>query len=190
MSRTMPVIGALAMGLVASIAAAKTGKLDPTQMTCEEFVALESGVKPDVIAYLQGYSEGAKGTHPVAVAVPAAAEVTYVENVCAEAPKESLWQRLRAKLPGGERKVADPTKMTCEEYLTLEDAKPEVANWLQGYTEGQKVADRGQPTAGARPTAGAGAAEPAVLDAEEVRLTAVCREAPKKSLWERIKEKL
>jgi hypothetical protein len=190
MSKTMPVVGALAMGLVASIAAAKTAKIDPTRMTCEEFVALENGVKPDVIAYLQGYSEGGKGTHPVAVAVPAAAEVKYVETVCAEAPKESLWQRLRAKLPGGKQKVADPTKMTCEEYLALEHAKPEVANWLQGYTEGQKTADRGEPTAGDRPTGGAGAAEPAVLDHEVVQLTAVCREAPKKSLWERIKEKL
>src|SRR5512138_3065903 len=87
MSKTMPVLGALAMGLVASIAAAKTAKIDPTRMTCEEFVALERGVKPDVIAYLQGYSEGAKATYPVAVAVPGAVEVKYVETVCAEVPK-------------------------------------------------------------------------------------------------------
>ena len=80
MSKTMPMLGALAIGLVASIAVAKTEKIDPKRMTCAEFVALTEGVKPHVIAYLEGYDQGGKAGHTVSMAVPAATEVKYVEQ--------------------------------------------------------------------------------------------------------------
>jgi len=181
MSTKILTLGALAIGLT-SIAGADTKKIDPTKMTCAEFVALETGVKPEVIAYLEGYSEGGKGRHPAVVAVPAVAEVTYVERVCAETPKESVWQKIRSKLPGGEKKASDPTKMTCEEYVALDkEIQPQVANWLQGYTEAGKSEKSG--------TAGAGAIEPVVLERDVVSVVAECGEAPKKSLWDKIKEK-
>jgi len=181
MSRTILTIGLLVMGVATTVRAAGTGKkVDPTKMTCEEFVALGQDAKPRVVAWLDGYSEAGKATKEEVAVLPVSSDVAVVVATCTETPKQSLWDKIRAKLPGGKKTVPDPTKMTCEEFVGLEkDIQPEVAYWLDGYTKGAK--------GGKTET---GAAGEVALDSDVLVVVEECRNAPKASLWEKIKKKL
>jgi hypothetical protein len=179
MSKVILAIGVLVIAGAAGVGAADEKKIDPTKLTCEEFVVKSEAVKPRVIAYLQGYSHAGQ---PVAaeVPLPAAAEVREVVAVCKEAPKQSLWDKIRAKLPGGTKKVSDPSKMTCEQFLEVErEAQPVVAAWVEGYNEGAKSPESG--------TKGA-AAVPAALKVDVVRIVEKCRAAPADSLSDTMKK--
>ena len=67
-------------------------------------------------------------------------------------------------------KKADPTKMTCEEYVSLSKSEqPRAAAFLEGWSHGKKqmaLAEVG-------------------VDRDVTTLVASCTEAPKESLWRR-----
>jgi len=188
MARTILTIGALVIGVAATVHGATGKKVDPTKMTCAEFVALTEEAQPRVVAWLDGYSSGAKAK-PEAVPVVVKREIAHIVEECTETPKQSLWDKIRGKLPGGKKTVANPAKMTCEEFVALEKpAQPEVAYWMDGYNEG---AQKGQPeTKGAKAADGeaTGAADVA-LDADVVAVVEECRVEPKQALSDEIKKK-
>jgi hypothetical protein len=68
-----------------------------------------------------------------------------------------------------------PEKMTCEEFLVLDDTiKPKVVYWAEGFNHKGQAAD-------------------AVVDIEATdklvpTLVMECKEAPKATLWEKIKK--
>ena len=68
-----------------------------------------------------------------------------------------------------------PEKMTCEEFLVLDDTiKPKVVYWAEGFNHKGQAAD-------------------AVVDIEATdklvpTLMMECKEAPKATLWEKIKK--
>lgn len=70
-----------------------------------------------------------------------------------------------------------PETMTCEEFLVLDDVvKPKVVYWAEGFNHKGKAAD-------------------AVVDIEATdklvpTLVMECKEAPKATLWEKIKRHL
>jgi acid stress chaperone HdeA len=97
---------------------------------------------------------------------------------CKQDPKKTLWDKIRAHLPGG--KKVKPAKMTCQEYVDLsETERPELVYWAQGYEKGPK---------------GAKVQEDAVgevdLDRDVAVILKECKQAPKVSLWAKIKKHL
>ena len=70
-------------------------------------------------------------------------------------------------------KKADPTKMTCEEYLSLsESQRPVAAAFLEGWSKGKKQVDIGEVG----------------LDRDVTTLIVSCKETPKESLWRRFEK--
>jgi hypothetical protein len=70
-------------------------------------------------------------------------------------------------------KKADPTKMTCEEYLSLsESERPVAAAFLEGWSKGKKQVDIGEVG----------------LDRDVTTLIVSCQETPKESLWRRFEK--
>ena len=68
---------------------------------------------------------------------------------------------------------ADPTKMTCDEYLSLsESEKPLAAAFLEGWSQGKKQVDVGEVG----------------LDRDVTTLVVMCKETPKESLWRRFEK--
>jgi acid stress chaperone HdeA len=68
-------------------------------------------------------------------------------------------------------------KMTCEEFLALgEDLQPRAVAWLDGYSKGGKLKeeDLGEVD----------------VDRQVEVLVVSCKEDPKKTLWDKIQEKL
>jgi len=181
----MPMITMLLTIAISTRPAAATGeKVDPTKMTCEAFVALAQAEQPRVLAWLDGYARAGRPATAVPVAIEK--EVDVIAAACRETPKQSLWQKVRAKLPGGSKQtVSDPAKMTCEEFVKLgRQVQPEVAYWLDGYNQGAEQG--GTDTAGTKREGGVGVPLVA-LDRDVALMVKECREAPQESLWERIK---
>jgi hypothetical protein len=74
---------------------------------------------------------------------------------------------------GASAKKADPTKMTCEEYLSLsESERPAAAAFLEGWSRGKKKVDIGEVG----------------LDRDVTTLVVSCTETPKESLWRRFEK--
>jgi hypothetical protein len=94
---------------------------------------------------------------------------------CVQEPKVTFWDKVKMKLPGGEKKLK-PVQMTCEEFPALSsDVQPEVAYWLHGYDRKAKTDVE--------------AAGEVDLETDTAVLIEACKPTPKAPLWERIKEK-
>jgi len=152
-------------------AAAK--KKNAPKMTCEEFAAQTPEAQTRVAAYLDGYSKGKTYVAEDDVEVDRELDVLVVS--CTQEPKATLWDKIKAKMPGGKKKVK-PVKMTCEEFLSLDSKiQPEVAYWLAGYNAAAKT-----------DVAASGEVD---LETDTAVLIQECKPAPKASLWEKIKKK-
>jgi hypothetical protein len=165
----------LVLALVAGFALpAAAKKKNAPKMTCEEFAASTPEAQTRAAAYLDGYTKG--GTEVTAddeVEVDRQLDMLVVS--CTQEPKASLWDKLKAKMPGGKKKVK-PVAMTCEEFLALSsDVQPEVAYWLAGYNAAKH-----------KEVAAAGEVD---LETDTAVLIEECKPAPKESLWDRIKKK-
>jgi acid stress chaperone HdeA len=68
----------------------------PIQMTCEDFVGLESDLQPELYYYLDGYDRATKTQTDVAGEVDLEQDYATFIQVCKQAPKESFWTRLKA----------------------------------------------------------------------------------------------
>lgn len=157
--------------LVSGSALSAKPKHDVPKMTCEEFAAHSTESQARVAAYLDGYSKRGKPIEDV-VDVDVERDVDVLVVACRETPKLTLWDKIRAKLPGGKKKVK-AVKMNCEEYLSYsKNVQGEVAYWLAGY-HGTQV----------------DGADEVDVERDVAVLVEECRIAPKASVWERIKKK-
>lgn len=160
-----------ALLLVLAPAAFAKPKQNVPKMTCEEFAAHSTQSQQRVAAYLDGYSKRGKPIEDVAD-VDVERDVDVLVVACKETPKLTLWDKIRAHLPGGKKKVK-PVKMNCEEYLTYSsDTQGEVAYWLAGYHGGE-----------------VDGADEVDVEHDVALLVEECKVAPKVSVWERIKKK-
>ena len=171
MKRTIILALAAVIGLALPAFAAKK---NAAKMTCEEFAAQTPEAQTRVAAFLDGYSKGGKE-----VAADSEVEVDRVLDTlvvsCQQDPKATVWDKIRAKMPGGNKRVK-PVKMTCDEFLSLsKNVQPEVAYWLAGYNASRKtdVSTSGEID----------------LETDTAVLIQECKPAPKASLWEKIKKK-
>jgi hypothetical protein len=164
----------LVLVLGAALAANAAGKKQyATKMTCAEFAAQTPEGRARVAAFLDGYSKrGTKLEDLGEVDVDRVLDVLVVS--CQQDPKATLWDKIKAHMPGGKKKVK-PVAMTCEEFLALGSSEqPEVAYWLDGYNRKENVMDAGQVD----------------LERDTAVLVQACKPAPKESLWKKIKDKL
>jgi len=161
---------ALALG-----ANAEAKKVNALTMTCEEFAAQTPESQTRITAFVDGYSK--KGVAEEAVGEVDVKRVLDVAVIgCVEEPKATFWDKVKAKLPFGSKKVK-PVAMTCEEFLSLgKDVQPEVAYFLDGYSRKDKT-----------DVAMAGEID---LERDTAVFVEICKPAPKESLWAKIKSKL
>jgi hypothetical protein len=68
----------------------------PIQMKCEDFVGLESDVQPELFYYLEGYDRAKRTQTDVAGEVDLEQDYQVFLQVCKQAPKESLWDKIKA----------------------------------------------------------------------------------------------
>jgi len=164
-------VPALALALAAT---ADAKKVDATKITCEEFSAQTPEDQESITAFLHGYSKTGVDEDALGeVEVDRVLDVTVIG--CVEEPKATFWDKLRAKFPGGSKKVK-PVKMTCDEFMALgKDVQPEVAYFLDGYSRKGKTN-----------VALAGEVD---LERDTAVFVEICKPAPKESLWAKIKSK-
>jgi hypothetical protein len=168
--KRIPLIVAMLVIALVSVAYAK--KHHAPKMTCAEFAAQTPEAQTRVTAFLDGMNSRGKSVAELD-SVEVDRELDTLVVACQEEPKVTLWDKIKAKLPGGKKKVK-PVAMTCEEFLSLSsDVQPEVAYWLDGYNR------KGDEAAGE-----------VDLERDMAVLVEVCKPTPKASLWERIKTKL
>ena len=171
MKRLSILIVAALVGVALPAAAAKK---NATKMTCEEFAAQTPEAQTRVAAFLDGYTKGGQ-KFDAASDVDVQRQLDVLVVSCQQDPKATLWDKIKAKMPFGSKKVK-PVKMTCDEFLALgSDVQPEVAYWLAGYNAAKKtdVATSGEVD----------------LETDTAVLLQECKPAPKASLWEKIKKK-
>jgi hypothetical protein len=176
MKTTALLVPVLSIGLAWSATSAEAGKkADPTKMTCEEFLGLSEDIQPRAVAFLDGYSKAGKLTEEDIGEVDVDRQMAVLVVACKEEPKKTLWDKVRAHLPGGKKKVK-PAKMTCEEYMALDQSvRPEVDYFAEGYIRGTKVK--------------ANVAGEVDLERDVAVIYEECKPAPKESLWAKLKKK-
>ena len=70
--------------------------MKPIEMTCEDFVGLESDVQPELYYYMAGYDRASRTETDVSGEVDLEQDYQTFVQVCKPAPKESLWTKLKA----------------------------------------------------------------------------------------------
>jgi hypothetical protein len=160
---------------------AVTAVFKPSEMTCQDFVALADVEKPKIIYWAEGFNKNGK---PIDSAVDVAETdkvVPVIVTECMKTPKESLSTAVQAHpLPSKPAASAPkPTTMTCQEFVSLEDvAQPRLVYWAEGF-------DRDRD----------GGVADSVVDIDETdRLVPVlvkeCKETPKLTFWQKLKKYL
>lgn len=171
MRRGTSLLSALAIGIAASALTVEAKTVNPPKMTCEEFLALSDSIQPRAVAWLDGYSAAGKLKEQEVGDVDVDRQTETLVVVCKQDPKLTFWDKLKAKFPGGSKKVK-PTKMTCDEFVALDDSiKPEAVYWSAGYNAGVKQEDVTQ------------------VDLErDIGVVVVdCKAAPKEPFWTKVK---
>ena len=163
-------VAALALPFAgASDAAAKPA--DPTKMTCEEYLSLSKSEQPRAAAFLEGWSHGKKQVEIGEVGVDR--DVSTLVASCTEQPKESLWRRFEKHVPVLKNHLK-PIPMVCTDYISLSaSVQPELYYYLDGYNRATRTQ-----------TDVAGEVD---LEKDYAAFVQVCKQAPKESLWEKIK---
>jgi HdeA/HdeB family protein len=70
-------------------------KVKPTKMTCQEFVDLDQTTRPEVVYWADGYNTASKVQEGVVDEVDLQRNVGVIYEECKQAPKESLWTKLK-----------------------------------------------------------------------------------------------
>jgi hypothetical protein len=162
----------------ASMAVSAASTYKPVEMTCENFVALAEAEKPKLVYWTEGYSKNGKPVDSVVDVQETDKLIPVLVSECTGSPKETLSkviQRHASTAPNPVAAAPAPAKMTCQEFVALEEVvKPKVVYWAEGFNKDGGVAD-------------------AVVDIDATdRLVPVlvkeCTEAPKLTLWQKIKK--
>jgi len=172
MSPRLALVLAIAVAAPVALAAdALAKKTDPTKMTCEEYLSLSKSEQPRAAAFLEGWSHGKKQADLAEVGVDR--DVTTLVASCTETPKESLWRRFESHVPVLKNHLK-PIKMVCEDYVGLSASEqPELYYYLDGYDRATHTQDQ--------------VAGEIDLEHDYAAFVQVCKQAPKESLWEKIK---
>jgi hypothetical protein len=175
--RTMKTLSCLPAALVLAVVShalpVEAKKVNPTKMTCEEFLALGESIQPRAVAYLDGYSKRGKLKEEDVAEVDVDRQMAVLVVACKEDPKKTLWDKVRAHLPGG--KKVKPTKMVCQDYVAMDETdRPELVYWASGYHKGVKETDAGEVD----------------LESDVAVVYEECKAAPKESFWSKVKKHL
>ena len=71
--------------------------LKPIKMVCADYVGLESKTQPELYYYLDGYDRATRTQTDVAGEVDLEQDYASFVQVCKQAPKESLWEKIKAR---------------------------------------------------------------------------------------------
>jgi HdeA/HdeB family len=154
--------------------AAFAKKTDPSRMSCEEYLSLDTGEQTTAAAFVEGWSHGKK--HEEIGEVGVDRDVTTLVASCKEIPKESLARRFEKHVPVLKKHVK-PIEMKCEDFVGLEsDVQPELYYYLDGYNRATHTA-----------TDVAGEVD---LEQDYQAFVQVCKQAPKESFWSKLKAHL
>ena len=166
-----------AVSTAASLAAAVH---KPSEMTCEDYVALSEVDRPKIVYWAEGFNKSGKPVDSVIDVEQTDKLIPVFLTECTKTPKESLSkviQQHAAAAPKPAVAAPAPAKMNCEQFVALQDVvKPKVVYWAEGFGI----------------TKDGGAAEAVVDVAETDRLVPVlvteCKETPKLTLWQKLKK--
>jgi acid stress chaperone HdeA len=70
-------------------------KVKPAKMTCQEFVDLDESVRPEAVYWAEGYNKATKVRTDDVGEVDLERDVVVVYEECKQAPKESLWSKIK-----------------------------------------------------------------------------------------------
>src|SRR5262245_39766521 len=172
MIRSSLLMSAVLIGLTASATIIEAKTVNPPKMTCADFLALGDSIQPRAVAWLDGYSAAGKLKEQDIGEIDVARETETLVVVCKQDPKVTFWDKIKAHLPRGKKKVK-PTKMTCDEFVALDDTvKPEAVYWAQGYDAGVRQ----------------DAAVQVDLEVDIGVVVVDCKQAPKESFWTKVKK--
>jgi hypothetical protein len=172
MIRKFALISTLALAVAVNALPAAGKTVNPPKMTCEEFLALSDEVQPRAVAWLDGYSASGKLKEQDIAEVDVDRETETLVVLCKQDPKVTFWDKIKAHLPGGKKKVK-PTKMTCDEYVALDDSiQPEAVYWAAGYEAGVKKQ----------------AVDVVDLERDINVVEIECKQAPKEPFWSKVKK--
>ena len=72
-------------------------KVKPIKMTCEDFLALDSDVQPEVAYWLAGYNAAKHKEVAAAGEVDLETDTAVLVQECKPAPKTPLWEKIKKK---------------------------------------------------------------------------------------------
>jgi hypothetical protein len=70
-------------------------KVKPVKMTCQEFIDMDESVRPELVYWADGYNKAKKMKEGVAGEVDLEQDVAVVYEECKQAPKESVWAKIK-----------------------------------------------------------------------------------------------
>ena len=73
-------------------------KVKPTKMTCEDYVALGEKTRPELVYWADGYDKAKKVKESDVGEVDLERDTAVIYEECKQAPKESLWARIKKHL--------------------------------------------------------------------------------------------
>jgi hypothetical protein len=171
MMRSKVLSFAAVIGLTTWATTVDAKTVNPPKMTCAEFLALGDSIQPRAVAWLDGYSAAGKLKEQDVGEVEVDRETETLVVACKQDPKVTFWDKVRAHLPGGKKKIT-PTKMTCDEFVATDDTvKPEAVYWADGYNAGVQKA----------------AVDEVDLERDINVVVVECKQAPKESFWTKVK---
>lgn len=163
----------LALAIIAFALPASAAKKDATKITCAEFAAQSPEGQARITAFLDGYAKRGQNVEYIDT-TEVKRELDVLVVACQQDPKVTVWDKIRAHVPGEAHKV-HRVKMTCAEFLALgKTEQPQVAYWLAGYNRSGSVEEAGQVD----------------VERDIGVLVEACKPAPKQPLWSRIREKI
>jgi hypothetical protein len=161
-----------------------------TMLTCEAFVALAEVEKPKVV-YLSEALDRKGNPEGMVIDVAMTDRLVPVSvETCKKDPKQTLASAVRSAKasetkamvkpnakPTTASKSPEPAKMTCKEFLAVEDVvQPNLVFWVEG------IHRRGKPDEMVVDVARTDRLVPVVVD--------VCKSKPTASFWQTVKDEL
>jgi acid stress chaperone HdeA len=95
MLRPISRIGAaLAVGMLIVHPAGAAGK-KPSEWTCQDFLAVDDSIKPQVVYWMEGYNKAGKPEFAEVDVESFKRPITAVVTECKKEPKASLWDKIK-----------------------------------------------------------------------------------------------
>ena len=92
------ILGSLSLGLSVSWAQNKEKTVKPDTITCEEFLAMDKDVQPQVVYWIDGYENSGDAKVEGIVIHIFERPISTVVSECKKAPKDTLSQKIKKNL--------------------------------------------------------------------------------------------